>query len=439
MSSADKGRYQSRLFNFFHKQSQRFNDRFGRSLRQLQVATVWYAEALAKTVYLLLKKAVDSASNQLSATEAQPALQLEAKKPELAADAAIVQILENVEINSKTENFIYGGYSDGKIQGIASQIYSQNLVLVTSENEILDILTPSQQQVLENKIIAEVANYWRCWRLSQSKSDTKLLSRVKSIIQRLSLPKAETTKALPPIKPLQINPSTLASLDIAIAKIETNALTPLSRSGIVVRQRGGELFKVVRHKFDIFLYGDKQNTKTKISAQLNISKQEIVTETQKSKLQNLISAAINYFYGETKTKKINQAPAKPYLSVNKSPTIKLQSQQSSKDDWLTIDDLIGSKYPQLNNSFENFQLPNWRTLQLKEKAGLQTTPDKITPTQTNESTQIEAKPEWIETKAEIVGYQKHPVEQILAWIDSAMLKIEKVFIKLANILGFWRK
>ncbi|MEA5594922.1 hypothetical protein VB797_11260, partial [Rivularia sp. UHCC 0363] len=61
-------------------------------------------------------------------------------------------------------------------------------------------------------------------------------------------------------------------------------------------------------------------------------------------------------------------------------------------------------------------------------------------TQTRESTQVEAKPEWIETKAELIGYQKHPLEQFLALIDNAMLKIEEIFVNLANALQqLWRK
>ncbi len=138
-------------------------------------------------------------------------------------------------------------------------------------------------------------------------------------------------------------------------------------------------------------------------------------------------------------------------------------------------------------------MPNWRTLRLKERAGLVqpqkgilksklsasiksseqdsyiTTSEQdarttkasqksqkivsssnselrsrskreIAANQINESTEIEAKPEWIETKAEIVGYQKHPLEQLLAWIDNTMLKIEEAIAKFASALKqIWRK
>ncbi|MBE9216115.1 hypothetical protein IQ247_26215 [Plectonema cf. radiosum LEGE 06105] len=625
MPSASKGRYQSRLFNFFHKQSRRFGEGFGRSLRQLQVATSWSLEALSKSIYLLLQKAVDSAGTQLSAAKEESRLKLQPSEP--TADTAIVRILENIETQyipsldnsqlsisisttSKTnivpltscslanqesgvveiieqdvcasptlcegttiipfsvedcrsrsvslqgenknrrdaENTEERGkerlvilegdrsnqiseedaisnlkYSSGKIRGIASQLSNQNLVLVTSENEIIDILTLSQQQTLQNKIISEIANYWRSWRLSQAKQETKLLSRVESIFKIFAPSNDRKTETLLPISinaRVKINPKTLASLDTAVAKLETNALVPVSRAQMIVQQRGGELIKVVKAKLDIFLYGDRNLTVSskQVVADGNLESQKSavlrrfsagskLTGIPQSKIQALISAALNYFYGKSQNEKIKQTPPTPYLSVSKPKTPpQLQSQQST-DDWVSFNDLFNSGLSQrnqknqplnknvetikkqlkpsteVNNSseklFGRFQIPNWRTLRLKQKAGLQK-PQKpvvrnqqdsyikksgqdahttgiyekitITPnsrlknqnqgeiTQTHESTQVEAKPEWIETKAELIGYHKHPLEQLLALIDSAMLKIEEAFVNLAKALQkLWGK
>ncbi len=324
MSSASKGRYQSRLFNFFHKQSRRFGERFGRSLRKLQVTTSWYAEALSKSIYLLIQKAADSAGTQLPGTAGESKLYLQPLE-EPSSDSAIILILENVEtryipssINQSTElvvgascsishqtsvstiiqssvnqlsvnqsseqdarttvnkKFTSLKSSSQKIQGVASQLSSQNLVLVTSENEILDILTPSQQQALENQIISEIANYWRSWRLSQEDGETKLPSKINSFLKRFTSGNANTKKALPTVdaketehKYLQINPATIASLDTVVANLETNALAPVSRAQIIVRERGGEFIKVVKTRLDIFLYGDSQVT---------VSKQDIVAD-----------------------------------------------------------------------------------------------------------------------------------------------------------------
>ncbi|MBV6624046.1 MAG: hypothetical protein KI793_14100 [Rivularia sp. (in: Bacteria)] len=515
MSSASKGRYQSRLFNFFHKQSRRLGERFGRSLRQLQVATSWYAEALSKSIYLLIQKAADSAGTQLRGTAEESQLHLQPSPP--VSDSAIARVIANVEtryittepdISLKstsrqitTANNKLIANSSQKIQGVASQLSSQNLVLVTTDNEILDILTPSQQQALENQIISEIANYWRLWRLSQENQETNLSSRTSSFWNRFISGNNNAEKTLPGVevkarehKYLSINPATVASLDTVVANLETNALVPVSRARLIVRQRSGELIKVARTRLDVFLYGNQQKT---------LSKEQVVVdrnlETQKSKIQALISAAFNYFYAKPKVKEINQTPKGSYLSSRQIKTRQLQT-QASADDWLSSADLFGNGFPQLNpknkiskklaaseqqldssskvkvkNSseklFGRFQLPNWRTLRLKERAGLiqphknvsikpseqasrisrkivinstselQTTGKPgITANQTNEATEIEAKPEWIETKAEIIGYQKHPLEQVLAWIDNTMLKIEEAIVKVAKALGrLWRK
>ncbi|AFY54448.1 hypothetical protein Riv7116_1907 [Rivularia sp. PCC 7116] len=512
MSSASNGRYQSRLFNFFHKQSRRLGERFGRSLRQLQVATSWYAEALSKSIYLLVQKAADSAGTQLPGTTEESKLYLQPSQP--VSDSAIARVIANVETRyittepdislkstsrqTTTANHpvTANNYSAQKIQGVASQLSSQNLVLVTSNNEILDILTPSQQQALENQIISEIANYWRLWRLSQENQETKISSRTNNFLNRFISDK-NAKKALPGVdveerehKYLSINPATVASLDTVVANLETNALVPVSRAQLIVRQRSGELIKVARTKLDIFFYGNQEKT---------LSKEQVVAdrnlETQKSKIQTLISAAFNYFYTKPAAKEFKQTPHRSYLASGKIKTPQLQS-QASADDWLSSSDLFGNGFPQLNprnkisnklaasqqqldsspkvNSseklFGRFQLPNWRTLRLKEKAGLQkpqentrinaiknsaksqqitisptselqnTNKGEITQTQADESTQMEAKPEWIETKAEIIGYQKHPLEQVLAWIDNTMLKIEEVIVKFAKALQqFWWK
>ncbi|MEL7242322.1 MAG: hypothetical protein AAGM40_08240 [Cyanobacteria bacterium J06573_2] len=522
MSSASKGRYQSKLFNFFHKQSRRFGEGFGRSLRQLRVATSWSLEAFSKSIYLLLQQAADSAGTQLPGRTAEPKLQLQSSE-EPVSDLAIVRVLENIETQyissttSETEKYFNQNnqsnqsniissttqenyqieqvesnqlsivvqtneqnlpttvnnkltslsYSSQKIRGVASQLSSQNLVLVTCENEILDVLTPPQQQALENQIISEIANYWRFWRLSQENQETKLLSRANRFFKRLA--SGDDNKEERENKYLKINPATVASLDTVVANLETNALVPVSRAGIIVRQRGGKLIQTVRTKLDIFFYGNREVT---------VSKKQVVIDgnVEQSKIRALISAALRYFYAEPEGQKINQAPPRRYFASTKSNSPQLQSGQL-QDNWLSSADLFGNGFPQLNprkqtpkkvsNKLENskqikdsseklfgrFQLPNWRTLQLKEKAGLQKQQNnnitsqnsqKITinsnselqntSSQTSESTGIEAKPEWIETKAEIVGYQKHPLEQILTWIDNTMLKIEDAFAKFASAL-----
>jgi hypothetical protein len=47
-----------------------------------------------------------------------------------------------------------------QIQGVATLLTSRRLVLTTTEQDLLDILTPEQQQVLHQRIVWEVSSYW---------------------------------------------------------------------------------------------------------------------------------------------------------------------------------------------------------------------------------------------------------------------------------------
>jgi hypothetical protein len=47
-----------------------------------------------------------------------------------------------------------------------------------------------------------------------------------------------------------------------------------------------------------------------------------------------------------------------------------------------------------------------------------------------QNTQMQPTPDWIETNATVMGYVKHPLEQLLQWLDRAMLWLEEVSIKL---------
>ncbi|MEO8891090.1 MAG: hypothetical protein ABI417_06075, partial [Coleofasciculaceae cyanobacterium] len=52
------------------------------------------------------------------------------------------------------------------------------------------------------------------------------------------------------------------------------------------------------------------------------------------------------------------------------------------------------------------------------------------PTSSTASGGLDAAPDWIETPATPSGYVKHPLEQLLEWLDSAMLWLEELVTKI---------
>ncbi|MDF5720845.1 MAG: hypothetical protein PUP91_10240 [Rhizonema sp. PD37] len=47
---------------------------------------------------------------------------------------------------------------------------------------------------------------------------------------------------------------------------------------------------------------------------------------------------------------------------------------------------------------------------------------------------VEAKPDWIEIKAKSLGYEKHPLEHVLQWLDRLMVLLEDIFMRILQFL-----
>ncbi|OYD99947.1 hypothetical protein [Nostoc sp. 'Peltigera membranacea cyanobiont' 232] len=542
MSSGSSGRYQSRLFNFVHQQSRRVTQQWEHTFRHLQVATKWGVEALLYPVYLLFQSS-ESSGKTLQTKEPQTRLKLQPNDTDFQskipnADNPIQQVLEAVNYLLSDETtftpaktsepfnalallgvfrlkFVYKNSTNNVsltksstitenqavilhpsqlenaskqdfpvVRGIATNLMNRSLVLVTTDNEILDILTPQQQAKLEERIINEVANYWQYWRLVIAKKETELLPQIDRLLVKLT--EGDTTK-IPVLdrgipKDLVKKDRLLAFLDIAVAKLESNALVP-------VQERSQEIVQVAQTKLNIFIYGKEQ-----LAANGEIATNTDGLETHTLNLQALIEAALNYFFGVGNRKTLEPTtsderfPGKLFSSrlrkaLSNSPL--LENQDLVVDPWLTWGDLFGDtetitdksvtlsevKNPALaaSLSVRHFPQKNLTVKQPKIGSGLvrrkqptsslvsnQKTSGKVASVkqtqarisqtksesrkgeilqqQFHQSSQVEAQPDWIETKATSTGYEKHPLEQILAWVDYAMLWLEERFVKVFQSL-----
>ncbi len=564
MPSASSNRYQSRLFNFVHRQSRHLGDRLDSTFRHLQVATKWSLQALIYPVVVLIQKAVESAGKQLHAQTPQNRRELQTNNIHFQphADTPIQRVLQALLENETSRllgdkenvNKSFLGFKwfkffpnqpstsslnssstvtdipkphFSRLRGIASQLENRNLVLVTAENEILDILTRQQQEKLQDKIIGEIADYWHSWRLATEKQETEVLPEIERLLQKLTgdnnttpaLPEAMQTEAL--INHVEV----LAFLDASVAKLESNALTPLSRATLTVQQRSLEVIKVAQTQLDIFLYGKE----------LTVTGSEI--QSDRLRIQAIIEAAVNYFFGERTSKKLDASPTANNVSqalpinhqsanqdlvavpgseiqsdrlgiqaiieaavnyffgqrtgkkIDASPNQRdryLQNQNLVADPWLSWNDLFGdfeptdqetaqTTNPALPGSQSAGYLQNWLNsyqnipkkptsklvkrqkpttdLTQSEKASgkllnrkstesqifqVGSSKGKVVQKERSQTSEIEAKPDWIETKATSIGYEKHPLERILAWLDAALLWLEEKFVRVFRLLQqFW--
>ncbi|WP_375468930.1 hypothetical protein [uncultured Nostoc sp.] len=571
MSSGSSGRYQSKLFNFVHQQSRRVTEQWEHTFRHLQVATKWGVEVLLYPVYLLFHSS-ESSGKTLHTKEPQTRLKLQPNdtdlQPEMPnVDSPIQHVLETVHYLSDDEaastpaktvepfnplaflgvfrlKFIDNksinnanltqslNITENKagvlnssqqenalkqhlavVRGIATDLMNRNLVLVTADNEILDILTPQQQAKLEDRIINEVANYWQSSlrdaartptgkqatcsvplaqplvekerRLIEAKKETELLPQIDQLLAKLTDGNTANTPDLAEGIPKELlnTDRLLAFLDIAVAKLESNALVP-------VQERSQEIVQVAQTQLNIFLYGKEQ-----LAGRGEVAPNADV-ETHTLNIHALIEGALNYFFGVGTRKTLESTtnherlPGKILPSRFKkalSKSRQLEKQDLTDDPWLTWNDLFGDTEtvtdkpvtlsqktnPALaaNLSVGHFPQNNLSVKQPKVGSGLvrrkqpisvlaasRKTPGKVTSaTQTethisqtksesrkgeilqqqfHQSSQVEAQPDWIETKATSTGYEKHPLEQLLEWVDYVMLWLEE---RLVNIFQSLRQ
>ncbi|BAY12553.1 hypothetical protein [Calothrix sp. NIES-2098] len=372
------------------------------------------------------------------------------------------------------------------VQGIATNLEKRNLLLIAADNEILDILTPQQQAKLEDLIISEVAQYWRYWRLLEAKKETNLMPEIERLLTKLTGGKPEQTPALNPSSVteevsesnyLSKYPGALTLLDAAVANLESNALVP-------IKQRSREIIQVAQTQFSIFLYGKEQ-----LAARGKIQVNNEGLETQKLNIPALIEAALNYFFGVGNGKKLDTRESATKLPGKRLPLPnrrQLNNEIITADPWLTWGDLFGNaenieeqlvtpspntnsvidsslsttpaaskrhqkflQIPQLNLGLVKKKKSPRNLSSTKKKSGkvtsAQSTSSRVSQPSSNSKTgeisqrypsnQLEAKPDWIETKATLIGYEKHIIEQILELLDSIILWLETIFL---NTLMFVR-
>ncbi len=481
MASASSHRYQSRLFSFIHKQSRFLTNRLNRAWKSLQAATSWIApivfypsmlqdagkqnlhqlpksESAPPTVdtpikqVLLLVEAMPSEPESVNTAPSRNLLGFLWNKFFPKANTKLVTTADSshlkIEDNNTPSSLVP---NRPKVRGIASQISNRLLVLVSHHNEVLDILTSQQQQVLQARIISEVTN-WRLQRLLPSNPDT--------------------TQQLPARQSWLLAP-------INVFGSIVNWTQRDKHQGKLSVFPSNSIASGAAHPPKSSLYHNKAKLEPH-----NLSPNPSITKG--FQIQGLIRAAIDYFFGD-RTFKLPQ-PTQDNITNDSDP-------------WLTMSDLFGSEVAEQSLILDNpptsifpclpedknltrssqelnkYSLRNllnrWRQLfqktSNKNSASLsvknpQITTDltrikqqktSIASTQSNQNAKIkpaiatnspslnlsnsviaaqsserlEHTPDWIETHATTMGYVKHPLEQLLEWLDLAMLWLENILVK----------
>jgi hypothetical protein len=289
--------------------------------------------------------------------------------------------------------------------------------------------------------------------------------------QELELKKAHSLTPATPEETGTEESAFISSIDRAIAKLESGNLESVSR-----------VTESVVHRSQEFL----QQLKNRLSPQ-SIQSESTADELENPrrddlKIQNLLQAAVDHFLGAL--------PPNP-LSWKETPAMGISEQE--EDPWLTSNDLFGDATPsgkiernsspplsplggkkkvtasgslppakharvENGNGIEKFIKRHLKPKQelvrrpkpqsdlaVRRKPTTAVTQSRKTSSEIaaaksetkkarslNTPTTGNSTTEWVETNAKPVGYVKHPLEQILDWLDRGMLWLEDLILRVWN-------
>ena len=494
MSSS--GRFQSHLFNFVSKQARKIADQTKKVVRHLKVATIWGTQILLYPIYVLVQS-TRLIGQQIGQTVRRSRLHLsKVSDPSptsefLTVDTPIQRVLtaaqeswlltsaESTDPESVQSLAQISASSLAKIQGIASLIPTRKLVLVTIANQIMDVLTIEQQDHLSQRIIWEVANYWRYWRRHY----------IAQAHPTLLLPLEDRSTLLPPVRVFRQLMAWMQSGSIAIAAnlFQESALVtqptldwfttdlPLSAfnpvglipripttaefSGLIQQLPSlREMESLVRAAMRYF-FGDRPrkqlsmgvNDETATSEDFWLTSDEVFGNT--GKLQAVKTRS--HLRGKTANIRIEKTftplahlPAQADRLSGNSETLALSSQpeasiEHSLQNWLKRSLPQQKSRPRSKSSIAHQRSnqsrltqatkPQPLTKQRKSSQSLKVSLDR-TLTETSKKPLRSTPPDYIETKATPIGYVKSPLTKFLEWLDTGIVWLERKLAALWNFL-----
>jgi len=428
MSSDSSNRYQSKLFNFVYQHSRRLTQTLENTFKNLQIATGSGVASLLYPIYQLWQqndtvKKLQSTTPPTSDAPIQIILDVVKNLPPGETD---------IPTSSQTNPLTFLGSLWKKIfprpnsptpestlqqhiptvQGIAIELQTRNLVLVSADNRIFDIFTPQQNVKLADRINSEISEYRYSLQLI-SHQQKELLPKIDHLLNKLT-----DEDSIVAQKPL-LNPLKLFGfLDKLIANLENTALVP-------VQKRSQEIVNNFQSQVD----------------DLTVNHDHL--KPQQQNISNLITAAINYFFGGRNTYQLdsNSSAETPQSKSDFENIVSANNQlnigEDSSNTWLTWSDLFGE-----NDHHDVSELPQpqikWGLPGVRSKIGQQPPQpenDEFTSKGSQTSKGFNFKPDWIDISATSLGYEKHPLEQILEWLDYSILWIEQI---LTNMIYFFR-
>jgi hypothetical protein len=431
------GTYNSRLFNFINSQSHKLKDGCARGWRHFQVAVVWTGQILLYPFYRL--KETTKIFTAKSVAQPQPRI----APPQPPADITIERVLELVakegyaiapvaprndipaddwsfidedlwntalaprsikerEI-SYTPNFQPTPTIPRKlIRGLGSLLANRNLVLVTTENEILDILSRQQQQKLQMRVSRELA--------------TKLLQGDN-----------HPTAILPP------SPSSPA-IDTPRPKIAASALPALPQPQNAPSWWQKLIDRPISPNLGFVPTAPKIARTEAISAPLPPQPQILNPTIASTPFSNLDLAQITDRQPPSAT--IRDRLQELWQYYREFIKVDLPDETVATSLTLTPDRVIELTHPGNSTQRNTLDRASDFPIQKNTKGALNFWRKANLPTDIeglnhrDRDVDLEYQPDWIETQVQDLGYARSPLAKLLSWLDRIMLNLENWTLKI---------
>ncbi|ACK69189.1 hypothetical protein PCC7424_0733 [Gloeothece citriformis PCC 7424] len=420
MSSSPTKPYKSKLLNLINRQSLRLKEQLNRTGRHLKIAVDIGVQILVYPLYLLVQTGRMS-QRQLKQKIQQPQVlppESSSQVQPITCNQPIENILESLEswLSQGHDNIdpsrispalepISSPFSTRKklvVRGLATLIKNQNLVLVSSDNLLIDVFSPPQQKQLKKLLSWELANYQY-----QRRFQERTAKKFPSLIPAFQF---NNPHVVPPVRWFWTVMRWIQTSQVAIA------INLFGESTFIRRPRPSfpqippaqevtespnythtkriddntsnvnKIYQLIEAAIDYFLRTVKGTAlenkvpyfltsstafkkfsqlgvigrKTPQSIQLIIQKDSPKTLKNNSnyplensepfQIQVLIQAAIDYFFGLNKNLLLltgNKSSLKAKLSPKTTQPL---TQGTEPDPWLTWDDLFSQENPQKNEN-----------------------------------------------------------------------------------------
>jgi hypothetical protein len=456
------GNYQSRVFTFLNKQANELKNNCTKGLRHIKVAVVWSGQILFYPIHLIAQT-VKSLQPQLPPPPQQKSLPMPP-----ASDINIERVLDSlvsagypIEIaaaaaltrEARQSSDLYKWHPEGYqtalvtgedeeedwelaaatpsrfsrvtrtkpiVRGLSSLLIDRQLVLVTTENELLDILTISQQQEIRRRIGVDLSINWQQWQTNklpqhqhrQALAAARQRSSIDSTpINSHTLAAAEELDRSPNLIDRlrnwwqEINPQ-ISDLDLE--NLPTS-IDPTDRKSPA--QLAPAAYSFTPQPPNISRFVDLPQLPPIFETTPLTSPENPIVATIVKLQPDWLKQWLNYY--------------RDYLYIP-APDEDLQIvHQPAKFELIP---LIQPPETTINTATPE-------KIKFRDIADRQQSIDQSSGKLSKQSFQnLEYQPDWIETDAETIGFDRSPIARLLAWLDKLMLQVENWLIKIWNLI-----